>query len=73
MIHYKADVSFISDAGLIAQMHIEFESYSIKATDEIEDLAISLGYLQLFEQGFNMTPYDKEFLFFNKINFIEIA
>lgn len=73
MNFYKAHLVFISELGLRADIFIEFNQNSNQTTEQIEDLAISLGYHQLITDGFNLTPDEQDNLIFEKINSLQMA
>jgi hypothetical protein len=69
----RAQLIFISELGLRADIFIEFNQNSNQTTEQIEELAISLGYHQLITDGFNLSPDEQDNLIFEKIISLKMA
>lgn len=73
MNNYKVKLLYISELGQQIDLFIEFNQSANLATEKIEYLAISLGYQQLITEGFNLTPDDQDYFFFEKIKSLQMV
>ena len=73
MNHYKAEIFFSTDYGQDKTLSIQFSESSNSSSEQIEQLAISIGYRQLISEGCNLTPESEDYFFFRKIKSLQIS
>lgn len=72
MNNYKALLTFIDELGNPLEIFIEFSMNNYSTTEQIEEMAISLGCKQLMNDGQNDTPDSQEYFYFNKIESLNL-
>ena len=72
MNHYKALLTFIDELGNPLEIFVEFSMNNHSTTEQIEEMAISLGYKQLMNDGQNDTPDSQEYFYFHKIESLKL-
>ena len=73
MNHYKAEIFFSTDYGQDKTLSIKFGESSNSSIEQIEQLAISIGYRQLISEGYNLAPESEDYFFFRKIKSLQVS